>query len=106
MYLGQQVLVMKTLHLQLEVVSVEISEGTAGESPVHLIVIGIDVHKITYSFCNKPWCIYMNGFYLATYQMVVVEAQLVVTSVEIHLALGYNVHVGGQVNTLSLRLME
>ena len=88
----------------------EISERTAGESPVHLIVIGIDVHKITYScFCNKQWCIYMNGFYLANYQMVVVEAlhsQLFVTSVETHLALGYNVHGGGQVNTLSLRLME
>ena len=110
MYLGQHVVVMKTLHLQLEVVSVEISEGTAEESPVHLIVIGIDVHKITYScFSNKPWCIYMNGFYLATYQMVVVEAlhsQLVVTSVEIHLALGYNVHVGGLVNTLSQWSME
>ena len=51
----------------------------------------------------------MIGFYLATYQMVVVgtlHSQLLVTSVETHLALGYNVHVGEQVNTLSPRLME
>ena len=46
MYLGQQVLVMKSLHLQLEMVSGKISEGTAGEPPVHLIVLGKDGHKI------------------------------------------------------------